>query len=497
MKAVAASRPKRSPRAADLHETQETSKLDLEIEVRDFGPIRRGKISLKPLTVFVGPNNSGKSYAAMLIHSVLNALHGASKTPPQGSPAYDGSDEYLTALKKSGRRLSHFDPPPERVDLIAKKMLTNAIENFLPSELSRNFDQDLRSLVRKGSKSFSVSVRSEIAAFRVTSAGATLDSFTKQSKPENGSDAPPTDGLPGLPTDERAKKLMFHMEGMLDQLEVLTDSRSLHEAFKHSSYALVAERLGRFVAGPSLYLPSSRTGILQGHKAISAGMVRGAPSVGPRESEVPSLSGVVADFIQNLLTLPAEKKSMADIAAGMESELAGCEICAAYGSGKPISDIKRGEDLTLRAASSAVSELAPLVLYVRHVLDAGSVLILEEPEAHLHPANQRLLARFLARLVRRGLNVIVITHSPFVLEQLSHSVQASALSSSARAKYAGSKDAYLRAEEVAAYAFANGPQGGGISPILASERDGISQEEFIKVDDAMYDELMDIESMVP
>ena len=442
----------------------------------------------------MGPNNSGKSYAATLIHSVINALYGASEVPPPGSPAYDGSDEYLSALKKSGQRLSYFDPPPEHVDLIARKMLTNAVENSLPSELSRNFDQDLRSLVRKGSKSFSASVRSGIAAFRVTSSGATLDSFTKRPKPGNGPDAPSTAGLPILPTDERAKKLMFHMEGMLDQLEALTDSRSLHEAFKHSSYALVAERLGRFVAGPSLYLPSSRTGILQGHKAISAGMVRGAPSAGLRKLEMPSLSGVVADFIQNLLMLPVEKKSMADIAADMESELAGGEISATRGPEKLVSDIKYGEDMTLRAASSAVSELAPLVLYVKHVLSAGNVLILEEPEVHLHPANQRLLAGFLARLVRRGLNIVVTTHSPFMLEQLSHLVQASALSPGMRAKDTGSKDAYLRAEKVAAYVFENGPQGCGISPILASERDGISQEEFIKVDDAMYDELMDIES---
>ena len=235
---------------------------------------------------------------------------------------------------------------------------------------------------------------------------------------------------------------------------------------------------------------------MTGHKAISAGLVRSAPSAGLRKLEIPSLSGVVADFIQNLLTLPSQKKHMADIAVDMESKLVGGKISATYGPDKFVSNIKYGKDLTLQAASSAVSELAPLILYVKHVLSAGNVLILEEPETHLHPANQRLLAMFLARLVRRGLNIIVTTHSPFVLEQLSHLVQASALSPDMRAKDIGSKDVYLRTEEVATYVFKHGPQGSGISPILTSERDGISQEEFIKVDDAMYDELMDIESRV-
>ena len=35
-------------------------KIGLNIEMGDFGPIIEGKISLKPLTLFVRPNNSGK-----------------------------------------------------------------------------------------------------------------------------------------------------------------------------------------------------------------------------------------------------------------------------------------------------------------------------------------------------------------------------------------------------------------------------------------------------
>ena len=44
--------------------------LDLKIE--NFGPITTGNIVLKPLTILMGTNNSGKSYAALLIYSILN-----------------------------------------------------------------------------------------------------------------------------------------------------------------------------------------------------------------------------------------------------------------------------------------------------------------------------------------------------------------------------------------------------------------------------------------
>jgi len=51
----------------------EKRKIDLRIEAEDFGPIRSSKMEIKPLTVFIGPNNSGKSYAAMLVHSVFES----------------------------------------------------------------------------------------------------------------------------------------------------------------------------------------------------------------------------------------------------------------------------------------------------------------------------------------------------------------------------------------------------------------------------------------
>jgi Uncharacterized conserved protein len=45
--------------------------VELEVEIENFGPISSGKARLRPLTIFIGPNNSGKPYTAMLIRSIF------------------------------------------------------------------------------------------------------------------------------------------------------------------------------------------------------------------------------------------------------------------------------------------------------------------------------------------------------------------------------------------------------------------------------------------
>ena len=50
---------------------------NLILDVENFGPIAEAKnIEFKPMTVFVGPSNTGKTYLAMLMHSVLKARQG-------------------------------------------------------------------------------------------------------------------------------------------------------------------------------------------------------------------------------------------------------------------------------------------------------------------------------------------------------------------------------------------------------------------------------------
>ena len=42
----------------------------IELEVKDFGPILEASLDLRPLTVFIGPSNTGKSWLATLIYAL-------------------------------------------------------------------------------------------------------------------------------------------------------------------------------------------------------------------------------------------------------------------------------------------------------------------------------------------------------------------------------------------------------------------------------------------
>ena len=59
--------------------TDSPAQNSLELEVKNFGPIVEAKIDLRPLTVFVGPSNTGKSYLAILIYALHQLFSGGAQ----------------------------------------------------------------------------------------------------------------------------------------------------------------------------------------------------------------------------------------------------------------------------------------------------------------------------------------------------------------------------------------------------------------------------------
>ena len=63
----------------DSTKTRNTPKV--EISVRNFGPIAEADLDLRPLTVFVGPSNTGKTYLSVLIYALHASLRNSQTFP--------------------------------------------------------------------------------------------------------------------------------------------------------------------------------------------------------------------------------------------------------------------------------------------------------------------------------------------------------------------------------------------------------------------------------
>jgi predicted ATPase len=78
---------------------------------------------------------------------------------------------------------------------------------------------------------------------------------------------------------------------------------------------------------------------------------------------------------------------------------------------------KSNVKLTMGESASSVRSLINVGIYIKHLAKPGDFLMIDEPELNLHPYNQRLMARVLARLVNVGVRVFITTHSDYILKE--------------------------------------------------------------------------------
>lgn len=256
----------------------------------------------------------------------------------------------------------------------------------------------------------------------------------------------------------------------------------------------ITSRLFGFFFSSCYYFPAARSGILQGHKALASFILSRLPLVGIEDFEVPRLSGVVADFIGNLLRLEARRTPtpISEVAKFIEKEICKGEIALKAGDQRveypEIYYQHQEQRVPLHRTSSMISEIAPVVLFLKHVVEKGDLLIIEEPEAHLHPDNQRTLARAIVRLIRNDVRVLVTTHSDYFVNQISNFVRL-AHAKQAREKLRYEESEFIEAGEVGAYLFKMDRSGESeIEELEVTENDGIPELEFTRIAEQLYDE---------
>ena len=124
-------------------------------------------------------------------------------------------------------------------------------------------------------------------------------------------------------------------------------------------------------------------------------------------------------------------------------------------------------------------EIWPFWAVVEAGLQSGTLVALdvyfEEPEAHLHPGAQRSVMEMVAFLVRRGVRVLLITHSPYILYAINNFLMAQKVLDEGLALPAEVPlETALRPDQVAAYRF---DASGKVHNIMDSEVGLIDEDE--------------------
>ena len=378
------------------------------IRVENFARIKEAVIELAPLTLFVGNNNTGKSYLSSLIWGFS-----------QESFMHRWLWSNLAILKDEFQPI-HF--------------LQNWIENCLHDELPGNqisvSENDHHSLI---------SVINDVLHRK--KAGFAKAIFGRQIDIGHLS--------LGLPFNENRTLRMsvrqnpFSLDNTNQEhwgVEVKIDgNRSrgvmIRDLKDHTAiqWLVLCVYLSSYFQGASSFFPASRTGFLLTYKSlIDKSLAKNFGSRLKFENEkgdqltMPQLS-----FLQSLAAQSGrnrkrrrESQKILPLIKFIEETIIGGSLSL---NDLPVPELSyRPNDLEgglpMFLSSGVVTEIAPLLSHLKY----GSMdkrCVIEEPEMSLHPELQRSMAQILIRLTKLPVSVLVTTHSDTIIQHVNNMIK--------------------------------------------------------------------------
>ena len=515
----------------DLPINEASTERPLEIRVSNFGPVDEAAIELRPLTVFVGSGNTGKSSLAKLIYALHRFFNSYSEISRYG-PAYpvstpndpyrdsdihpsDDDIERLSAWTKktlddtrisvgSGGAVCEL---PHSLAALIRPTLNRAanLTSSLEGEIARCFGMDRT----ENLTTYPTVDEAAYSLIAVTSAESTPEDpivelrfagDEKEIRTRIGRDTPLRFERDSLARRVEAERLAQQQS---DREERESIARDIPGVIAGAVISYIVDPLSR----PAHYLPAERAALVHAFPSVVRGLIASASrTVLRQDSPMPVISGVLGDFLEQLIALASSStrgnpEGDNEIARRMEQALLRGTVHVERSEIDYPSFVYRPDgwkkDLKLMNASSMVSELAPVVLYLRHAVQQGDLLIIEEPESHLHPAMQVEFVRQLAAAVKSGIRILITTHSEWVLEELANLVRMSDLDEENR-EGVESADLQLSPEEIGAWLFERGSERSGsvVREIPLDIKSGTFPAGFGLITEDLYNRWAEISSRI-
>ena len=468
--------------------------MDVYINVKNFGPIEAAEIDLRPLTVFVGESNTGKTYLAALTYALHQRFWGFSQLPWAESIA-----AHFGLIFRSRDRYSQSDlqeTVQEMLEIIEKLNTLERPFKFsdLPKEVRTVLDFgpiDLDDFTNDLEWCFDLENISKLIRFTGSSDNEMKVTLSVHERNETCWDFEIRATGSANPT----------INGNINPDMVLFKAKRKTEFSEISQIERYFRTLAvnRLPESKSYYLPAARSGVMQSRDVLATALIKRATRIGLEPLEVSTFSGMIGDFLEQIVQYKEHKESSEEIihiAEQLETELLEGKIEVKRPTPEAYPEFlyrpnQSEEGLRMSHSSAMVSELAPLVLYLRGIVRQGDLLIIEEPESHLHPGAQTIIAKTLARLVRAGVQVLITTHSNYLLQQISNLIREGELQKQGE-RTTETAD-YLKAEEVGAWWFHKDKP---VEELPFDLVEGIEPEDHLDIAEDLYNQSAGLQNRI-
>ena len=302
---------------------------NLILDVENFGPISEAKnIEFKPMTVFVGPSNTGKTYLAMLLHAILRSKESAdtgvavwgTETESIDDPFMeepfpsfiDDLELIFNQIVNHGISLDKRIPikvPVLEFSTEGRAYLINATQRFLreyvksaKESIERYFDvQDLCRLRRSGENltlRFRLGTRTKYSRFDMLLNEPCVNSFEIADYFQ-----------PGFNINARHKAANQIIDELLSNPDII-------DAIEDFAYSSLSDM------PTSHYFRAGRTGLIDAYRELAATLVRRSTSISGHDTRTNQLavSVTTSEFLQSLLR--TDSRSISNLRSASMSRLA-------------------------------------------------------------------------------------------------------------------------------------------------------------------------------
>ena len=360
------------------------------LHVENFAKIKYADVEIAPLMCFVGDNNSGKSYLMSLLWGILTLGKEMFPKNVSESKGYKACENWLAEN--------------DNKDVIITEEVEQLYVNWFNEMLSYNKKMLLKKLFNFDVEAEKIEIKNYI---RNSNASLKWENqATRYSVVKN---------LIKFPIQEN------YSREELAKMNAYICWNLLMANIASPLYTPVVR--GRRTGEP-IYLPASRTGFMLTYPQLLEKSIQNSFSAS-EDDENSTLTLPYVDFLQLIIKFePSKKTKHEDIIRFIEKEMTKGSINVKKDF-VPVIKYKPSEgtkELPLFMSSSVVSELSPILLTLKSNIKFNAIII-EEPEAHLHPELQQKMAQIIIRLMNSGIPVWITTHSETMLQHINNMIK--------------------------------------------------------------------------